>query len=229
MSRRYELTDEQWNRIEKLLPGRPGYPGGQSQDNRLFVNAVILVARTGAPRRDQPARFGLSNSVFQRFNRWAKSCVWERVFRELHDPDLAALMLDSTVIRAHQHAAGAPPKESREEALGRSRGGFSSKLHLAVDAQGQAVELCLGPGEEHDVTRAEALLSENQPKAVIADKGYDADELVQRIGQRGAQVEIPPRSNRNRPRKFNKRRYKSRNLVERFVNPIKHYRPVATR
>jgi putative transposase len=113
MSRRYELTDEQWHRIEAMLPGRLGDPGGHAQDNRLFVNAVIWVARTGAPWRDLPARFGLSNSVFQRFNRWAKSGVWERVFRELQDPDLDALMLDSTVIRAHQHAAGAAPKKSR--------------------------------------------------------------------------------------------------------------------
>ena len=113
MSRRYELTDDQWERIEALLPGRPGDPGGQGEDTRLFVNAVILVARTGAPRRDQPARFGLSNSVFQRFNRWAKSGVWERVFLELQDPDLAALMLDSTVIRAHQHAAGAASEKNR--------------------------------------------------------------------------------------------------------------------
>jgi transposase len=167
-----------------LLPGQPSNPGGRGDDNRLFVNAVIWVARTGAPWRDLPARFGLSNTVFQRFSRWAKSGVWERVLRELQDPDLAALMLDSTMIRAHQHAAGAAPKKSRTEKP--SRGGFSSKLHLAVDAQGQPLELCLGPGEEHDITRAEELLAEHKPKAVIADKGYDADELVQTICQRGA-------------------------------------------
>jgi transposase len=89
--------------------------------------------------------------------------------------------------------------------------------------------LCLGPGQEHDVTRAEELLGQHEPKAVIADKGYDADELVQTICQRGAQAVIPPRSNRKQPRKYIKRRYKSRNLVERFVNRIKHYRRVATR
>jgi putative transposase len=127
MSRRYELTDEQWNRIESVLPGRPGDPGGQGRDNRLFVNAVIWVARTGAPWRDLPARFGLSNSVFQRFNRWAKSGVWERVFRELQDPDLAALMLDSTVIRAHQHAAGAAPKKSRTEKPSGARAAGSAR------------------------------------------------------------------------------------------------------
>jgi len=89
--------------------------------------------------------------------------------------------------------------------------------------------LCLGPGEEHDITRAEELLAEHEPNAVIADKGYDSDELVQTIRQRGAQAVIPPRSNRKQPRKFSKRRYKNRNLVERFVNRIKHYRRIATR
>jgi putative transposase len=113
MSRRYELTDQQWDQIESLLPGRPGDPGGRGQDNRLFVNAVIWVTRTGAPWRDLPERFGRWNSVFQRFNRWAKAGVWEKVFRTLQDPDLAALLLDSTVIRAHQHSAGASPKKDR--------------------------------------------------------------------------------------------------------------------
>jgi transposase len=91
------------------------------------------------------------------------------------------------------------------------------------------MELCLGPGEQHDVTRAEELLAEHEPRAVIADKGYGADELVRTIHQRGAQVVIPPRSSRRQPRKYSKRRYKSRNLVERSVNRIKHYRRVATR
>jgi transposase len=91
------------------------------------------------------------------------------------------------------------------------------------------VELCLGPGEEHDVTRAGDLLASHEPRAVIADKGYDADQLVETICSRGAQAVIPPRSNRTKPRKFSKSLYKERNLVERFVNRIKHYRRIATR
>ncbi len=113
MNRRYELTDDEWDRIEPMLPGREGDPGGHGEDNRLFVNAVIWIARTGAPWRDLPERFGLWNSVFQRFNRWAKAGVWESVFRALRAPDLEALMLDSTVIRAHQHSAGSPEKRGR--------------------------------------------------------------------------------------------------------------------
>ena len=93
-TRRYELSDEQWQRIELLLPGREGCPGGRAEDNRLFVNAIVWMARTGAPWRDLPERFGHWNSVFQRFNRWAKSGVWQKVFEMLRDPDLESLMLD---------------------------------------------------------------------------------------------------------------------------------------
>ena len=109
--RRYELTDEDWNVIEPLLPGREGDPGAHGADNRLFVNAVIWIARTGAPWRDLPERFGEWNSVYQRFNRWSKAGVWERVFQAVRSPDLEALLLDSTIIRAHQHAGGAAQKK----------------------------------------------------------------------------------------------------------------------
>lgn len=120
-------------------------------------------------------------------------------------------------------------KQGDDEALGRSRGGFSSKLHFAVDAQGQPLEIRLGPGEEHDLERAEELLGPHEPECVIADKGYDSDEFIALVRQRGAEAVIPPRSNRLTKRRWNKRKYKSRNLVERFVNRIKHYRRVATR
>ena len=116
-SRRYELMDMQWRQIEPLLPGREGCPGAHAEDNRLFVNAIIWVARTGAPWRDLPERFGNWNSVFQRFNRWAKGDVWQRVFEALRDPDLESLMLDSTTIRAHQHAAGAVGKKRPQRKL----------------------------------------------------------------------------------------------------------------
>jgi transposase len=102
-------------------------------------------------------------------------------------------------------------------------------VHAAVDAQGDPVELCLGSGAEHDVKRAEELLAAHQPRTVIADKGYDSDALVDVIRQRGAQAVIPPRENRKQPRKYSKRRYRDRNLIERFFNRLKHYRRIATR
>ena len=108
MRRRHEVTDEVWERIEPLLPGRPGDPGRSGEDNRLFVNAVMWIAKTGAPWRDLPERFGPWNTVFKRFSRWSKAGVWEKILRELGgDPDLEEVLLDSSVVRVHQHAAGA--------------------------------------------------------------------------------------------------------------------------
>ena len=107
----YEITDQQWQRIAHLLPGKIGDVGHTPADNRLFINrtgepAVLWIARSGAPWRDLPERFGLWNSNYQRFRRWAKADVWRKVFEELQEPDLDWLMIDSTVVRAHQHASG---------------------------------------------------------------------------------------------------------------------------
>ena len=111
MARRFEMTDEQWTRIEYRLPGRSETPGATAKDNRLFIDAVLWIARTGAPWRDLPERFGDWNTTFQRFNRWSKSGVWAKVMEALgDDADLEHLLIDSTVIRAHQHSAGAEKK-----------------------------------------------------------------------------------------------------------------------
>ncbi len=106
--RRHELTDEQWKLIQPLLPGQQGDPGKTAKDNRRFFNAVLWISRTGAPWRDLPERFGNWNSVFQRYNRWCKRGIWLKVLQVLGgDPDLEHLLLDSTIVRVHQHAAGA--------------------------------------------------------------------------------------------------------------------------
>ena len=102
-------------------------------------------------------------------------------------------------------------------------------MHLACDAQGQPVELRLGPGQEADITRAEELLGEHEPEAVIADKAFDADRFVDLLQQREVEVVIPPLRCRTTQRKYSKRKYKQRNLIERFINRVKHYRRVATR
>jgi putative transposase len=105
---RRALTDGQWHRIEPLIPGKAGDKGRHGDDNRLFVDAVLWLVRAGAPWRDLPEEFGKWNSVFKRFRRWAKKGVWKRLFSELgENPDLEYLIIDSTIVRAHQHAAGA--------------------------------------------------------------------------------------------------------------------------
>ena len=104
---RLSLRDDQWVGMALHLPGKAGDPGRSGTDNRLFVEAVLWLARTGSPWRDLPGVFGKANSVFVRFSRWSKSGVWDRLFAAMSDaPDFEYIMIDSTIIRAHQHAAG---------------------------------------------------------------------------------------------------------------------------
>lgn len=229
MLRRHEIADEPWDAIKDLLPGQEGDRGVTAKDNRLFINAILWIAKTGAPWRDLPERFGNWNSVFQRFHRWCKAGVFQKIMEKLQDPDLGVLMLDSTIIRAHQHAAGAEGSSATAEALGRSRGGFSTKIHVACDGLGKPVTILLTPGQDHDVTQGPQLIANSEAKKVIADKGYDSDAFIKLIQDQEAEPVIPPRSNRTEPRAYDKNEYKNRNVVERFINVIKQCRRVATR
>lgn len=229
MLRRHEITDQQWDAIKDLLPGKEGDPGATAKDNRLFINAIMWIAKTGAPWRDLPERFGNWNSNFQRFNRWCKTAVFDTIMKQLQDPDLDVLLLDSTVVRAHQHAAGAKGSCAEAEALGRSRGGFGTKIHVACDGLGKPVRIILTPGQDHDVTQGPALISDSDADKIIADRSYDSDAFIAEIASRDAKAVIPPRSNRLEQRAYDKEDYKKRNVVERFINVIKQCRRVATR
>jgi transposase len=111
---RYGLRDDQWGRIKDFLPGRDGHVGVRAQDNRLFVEAVLYRYRAGIPWRDLPERFGLWKNIHTRFSRWAGSGVWQRLFEALAaDADNEYAMIDSTIVRAHQHSAGAQKKRAR--------------------------------------------------------------------------------------------------------------------
>ena len=104
--KRYEVTDLQWKRVGSMLPGKAGDPGRTAADNRLFVNAVLWVLRSGARWSDLPERYGKFKSVHKRFTRWSRAGVWERVFGELsRDRDNEYLMIDSAIVRAHAQAA----------------------------------------------------------------------------------------------------------------------------
>jgi transposase len=109
--RRYGLRDDQWERIKDFLPGREGHVGGTAADNRLFIEAVLYRYRAGIPWRDLPQRFGDWKNTHTRFRRWCESGVFERIFKALaEDCDNEYMSLDSTIVRAHQHSAGARKK-----------------------------------------------------------------------------------------------------------------------
>ncbi|NJL42123.1 MAG: IS5 family transposase [Leptolyngbyaceae cyanobacterium SM1_4_3] len=229
-TQRYALRDDQWERIKDLLPGRQGSVGVTAKNNRLFVEAVLYRYRAGIPWRDLPARFGHFRKVHTRFRRWAKTGVWERVFQALaEDADNEYAMIDSTVVRAHQHSAGARG-DANAQAIGRSKGGLSTKIHATVDALGNPTGFHLTPGQACDLDGADVLLESIQADTVLADKGYDADErVIELLERQGKTPVIPPKRNRKTPREYDKELYKARHLIENFFAKLKQYRAIATR
>lgn len=112
MGFRHAISDADWERVKDFLPGQPGQHGGVAEDNRRFLDAVLWVARTGAPWRDLPERLGHWNSQWRRFDRWAKVGRFAALAAVFRDPDLDALLLDATIVRAHPCAAGAKKKRT---------------------------------------------------------------------------------------------------------------------
>ncbi|WP_428559744.1 MAG: IS5 family transposase [Solidesulfovibrio sp. DCME] len=229
MELRHTITDEQWDKIKDALPGKAGDRGRTAEDNRLFLNAVMWMAKTGAPWRDLPTCYGKWSTVHKRFIRWSKNGVWQMIFNTLAaDADTEWLMIDSTIVRAHQHAAGAKGGQQFQE-FGRSKGGFSTKVHATTDSLGCPTKFILTGGNESDYNQALPLIEDQQADFVIADKGYDSQAIVDAIRSKGAEPVIPPRSLRKMPRDYDRHIYKERNAIERMFNKIKQFRRIATR
>jgi transposase len=195
------------------------------------VEAVLYRYRAGIPWRDLPERFGSWKAVPTRFSRWAASGVWKRVFQHLaEEADNEYAMIDSTIVRAHQHSAGAKKKDGRDQAIGRSKGGLSTKIHATVDARGYPTGFLLTLGQACDLDGADVLLPALAAPVVLADKGYDAEERVlQPLAQAGQTAVIPPRANRKQPRAYGRELYKTRHRIENFFCQLKQFRAIATR
>ncbi len=224
---RYELTDFEWAAIRSFLPNKPrGIP---RVDDRRVLNGIFWVLRSGAPWRDLPEAYGPRTTCYNRFVRWRQAGVWDRIMDALAaGHDAAVQMIDTSVVRVNQH--GASIAGNREEHMGRSRGGLSSKIHAVVDAAGLPVQVGLTPGEAHDNRLCPELLARLRPQSMLlADRGYDADWIRALVKQQGAWANIPPKRNRKEPICFSPYLYRARNLVERFFNKIKQCRRIATR
>ena len=170
---RYELTDYEWFAIKPLLANKPR--GVPRVDDRRVLNGIFWVLRSGAPWRDLPRSFGPYTTPYNRFVRWRRAGVWNRALGALATThDASVQMIDTSIVRVHQHAACVA--RSGSQSMGRSRGGLSSKIHAVVDANGLPVQLALTAGEAHDNRLAGKLLScLKSGTMLLADRGYDAD------------------------------------------------------
>ncbi|WP_107486684.1 IS5 family transposase [Streptomyces sp. 13-12-16] len=262
MVRRHELTDQEWELLAPLIPraatGRPRV------SDRQVINGMVYKIRTGISWRDLPERYGPWQTVYPRFRRYAIDGVFTRALQQIQARADAAgdidwlVQIDSTIVRAHQHAAATGRKggisgdEPDDHALGRSRGGLTTKVHLACDGKGRPLALLVTPGQRHDSVCARILLERIRvprsslgrprcrPDQVIADKAYSSRGFRAYLRRRGIAHTIPEKADQRRhrlrrgsrggrPPGFDRETYRRRNLVERCFNRLKGFRGIATR
>ncbi|WP_293878138.1 MULTISPECIES: IS5 family transposase [unclassified Sphingomonas] len=225
---RFDLSEAEWRLIEPLLPNKPR--GVARVDDRRVLNGIFYVLRTGSPWRDLPARYGPHTTVYNRFNRWAKAGVWVRVFETLAAGAPASMhLIDSSIVRAHQHAAGGK-KGGADHAIGRSRGGLSTKINALVDQDGLPLRITLSAGQASDKAAVGALIDGLPPaRALVADRGYDARAVIDLVRLHGGCAHIPTQRDRRIQRSIDPAIYRRRNAVERYFCKLKHFRRVATR
>ncbi|MGW1186326.1 IS5 family transposase [Streptomyces drozdowiczii] len=285
---RGDLSDAEWERLRPFLPVSNGRCG-RWRDHRQVINGILHRIRTGVQWRDLPERFGPWKTVYERHRLWSADGTWERLLQQVQAAADAAgeidwdVAVDSTSVRAHQHAAGArtpaadaghakggrggrtpgrdavaeprrPPGGGGErgEGLGRSRGGFTSKIHLSADGCCRPLSLLVTAGQRADCTQLVPVLEKirvprrgpgrprKRPDSVAADKAYSNGPCREYLRRRGIGHAIPEKadsraarlrkgSRGGRPPGFDEERYKKRNTVERAINKLKNSRAVATR
>ncbi|MEU7315319.1 IS5 family transposase [Streptomyces sp. NPDC007083] len=254
------LTDAQWARIEPLLPDRTPKRGGRWRDHREVIDATACKFQTGTQWVHLPEKYGNCRGVYNRLRTWAVDGTWERVFTALvaqadADEDLNwAVSVDSTIVRAHQHTAGArkgPRGEPGDHAIGRSRGGLTTQIHLAADARCRPLAFVLTAGQAGDAPAFTEVMARlrvprprgrprTRPDLVLADKAYSSRAIREHLRKRGIRAVIPVPaeqrghrlrrgSRRGRPPAFNRETSKQRNTVERCINRLKQWRGSATR
>jgi transposase len=226
---RHILSENVWGNLEGALRRSGAY---LTKTTKITVEAILWRTRTGAPWRDLPEEFGPWQTAYNRFNRWAKAGRIGRIFEILKvGVDGEWQCLDASIIKVHQHAAGARSQD--DEAIGKSRGGATTKLHALCDANGNPTKLLLTPGQTSDVKAAPSLLAavEEGAEAIIGDRAYDATFLRKMINDLGMTPVIPFRSCTQEGRRvgYDRFLYRQRHLIENLFCRLKHFRAVATR
>ncbi|WP_425502093.1 IS5 family transposase [Prosthecomicrobium pneumaticum] len=233
---RGRVTDEEWAFFAPFL-----VRVGPRSDHRLILDAIFWIARMGALWRDLDAGFPKWTRVYRQFGRWTLAGVWDVILDALNESGEgqdSVQMIDSTIVRAHQHSAGAKKgirvSSPSHHDIGRSRGGLTTKIHLRANGFGLPVALVLTPGEASDAKGYKPVTDEGgpAPRVLIADKGYDSDAIREDLRARGAEPVIPMKRNRlvQVPQvPVDGFVYALRNRIERCFNRLKNARRVATR
>ncbi|WP_089290697.1 MULTISPECIES: IS5 family transposase [unclassified Azospirillum] len=226
---RFVLTDAQWAQIEPHCLGKPTDPGRSGRNNRLFMEAVLWIVRTGSPWRDLPAMFGNWSTAYRRFRDWREADVFKRIFDALSDePDMEYAMVDATIVKVHRHGQGAKGGP-QSQAIGRSKGGMTTKILALTDALGNLVRFVLLPGHRYDTIGVAPLIGGIEFDALLGDKAFDANWIVEELDQRGAKVVISQRPKRLSPLSIDEEMYKWRHLIENFFCKLKEFKRIAMR
>jgi transposase len=226
---RFCLTDAQWEKMQPFCLGKPSDPGRTGGDCRLFMEAVLWIARTSSPWRDLPSLFGHWNSVFKRFRDWVKAGVFARMFEAASDePDLEYAMVDATIVRVHRHGQGARGG-TQSQAIGKSRGGLTTKILALTDALGNLIRFVLLPGQRHDTVGVAMLISGIAFGGLIGDKAFDANWLIAELNQRRTRIVISQMPQRKEPLAIDREVYKWRHLIENFFGKLKEFKRISMR
>ena len=226
----YYLKTQEWEQIIAILRTRKDIKTKNESKLRRFIEAIWYMARSGCQWRLLPNIYGSWRAVHMRFKNWSDKGIWADLFEQVRvDPDMEATMIDATMVRAHACSAGYKKDSQDQEALGRSKGGFTTKIHALVDALGNPLRFILTPGQRHDITQANSLVQDIQNTMLLADKGYDSNALVQKLEEQKTIAVIPSKKNRKQQRDYDKHVYKERHLIECFFGKVKHFRRVFSR
>ncbi|MCA1300861.1 IS5 family transposase [Stappia indica] len=204
--------------------------GARRVDDRRVISGIIHVLKVGCGWCDCPADYGPSTTVYNRFNRWSRKRFWADLVEALAASGAVTkcTSIDSTYVKAHRSAHGG--KGAKNQAIGPSRGGQTTKIHVLTDVIGRPFAFMLTGGNAADSPVAPHLLAGLKGvRYLLADKGYDANSLRKRLRQGAIVPVIPGRSNRKRVIRYDKTRYKSRHLIENAFCRLKDFRRVATR
>jgi transposase len=229
MSDQFWLTKAQLKHLEPFFPRTRGIP---RVDDRRVVSGIVHVIRNGLRWRDAPAVYGPHKTLYNRFVRWSRMGIFDRIFANLAaksgPPD--RVMIDSTHLKAHRTATSLLKKGAVPRRIGRTKGGLNSKLHAVCDGEGRPLVMLLSEGQMSDYKGAALMLDALPPaKTLLGDRGYDAGWFRNALAARGVIPCIPSKSNRKIPLAHDRILYRQRHKIENMFARLKDWRRIHTR